>query len=132
MTDLERAREFFKNDLYATEATGIVIEAARDKYAKCSLKLDRRHQNAVGHTMGGVMFTLADFVFAIATNLNGPMTVSTVSQISFLSSPKGDTLFAETKLLRDGKHTCFYEVLVTDNLGADIAKVTISGSHILK
>lgn len=38
MTDLEKAREFFKDDRYATEATGIVIEEVEEHYAKCSLK----------------------------------------------------------------------------------------------
>lgn len=130
MTDLEQAREFFKNDKYATEATGIVIDAIGERYAKCSLQLDGRHKNAVGHVMGGVMFTLADFVFAIATNFKQNITVSVVSQISHLSSPKGDTLYGESRLIKDGKHTCFYEIDITDNLGTQVAIVSISGSHL--
>jgi len=63
--NLEEAKEFFKNDLYATNATGIEIVAVGERYSKCVLKLDERHKNAVGHVMGGVMFTLADFVFAV-------------------------------------------------------------------
>ncbi len=130
MTELQEAREFFKNDKYATEATGIEIDAVGEKYAKCSLKLDSRHKNAVGHVMGGVMFTLADFVFAIATNFKQPITVSVVSQISHLSSPKGDTLFGESRLIKGGKHTCFYEIDITDNLGTKVAVVSISGTHL--
>lgn len=130
MTKLESAREFFLKDRYATEATGIVIDEVGEKYAKCSMKITDIHKNAVGHVMGGVMFTLADFVFAVSTNLDGPRTVSTVSQISYLNSPKGDVLFGKSKLIKDGKRVCFYEVEITDDLGTNVAVVSFTGSHI--
>lgn len=130
MNELQNARDFFANDLYATEATGIVIEEVGENYARCSLKLERKHQNAVGHVMGGVMFTMADFTFAVSTNRNGNLTVSTVAQISHLASPKGDTLYSESRLLRNGHRTCFYQVDITDNTGALIAVVTFTGTRI--
>lgn len=130
MTELERAREFFAGDLYATEATGIVIDEVGEGYAKVSLRLDKRHQNAVGHVMGGVMFTMADFAFAVSTNRGGNITVSTVAQISHLASPKGKVLYAESRLLKDGKRCCFYQVDVTDDTGAYIASVTFNGTKL--
>lgn len=132
MTKLEEAREFFAKDKYATDATGIEIEEIGENYARCRLKLTDIHKNAVGHVMGGVMFTLADFVFAVSTNFEGPMTVSTVAQISYLNSPKGDVLFGESKLIKDGKRVCFYEVNITDNLGTAVAVISFTGSHIVK
>ncbi len=130
MTELENARIFFSKDLYATDTTGIVIEEVGEKYAKCSLKLDKKHLNAVGHAMGGVMFTLADFTFAVSTNRNGQTTVTTSSTINFLSSPKGSILYGESKILKDGKTTCFYEINITDNLGNLIAVINTTGNHI--
>lgn len=130
MNELQNAREFFANDLYATEATGIVIEEVGENYAKCSLKLERKHQNAVGHVMGGVMFTMADFTFAVSTNRNGNLTVSTVAQISHLASPKGSTLYAESRLLKNGHRTCFYQVDISDDTGALIAVVSFTGTKI--
>lgn len=132
MLDIEQAREVFSQDLYATEATGIEIDAVGENYAKCSLKLSRKHKNAAGHIMGGVMFTLADFTFAVATNATRPITVTSVSQISFLNSPKGDTLYSESKLLKDGRSTCFYCIDITDNVGTKVASVSITGAHISK
>lgn len=132
MTELDRAREFFAGDLYATEATGIVIDEVGDGYAKVSLSLDSRHQNAVGHVMGGVMFTMADFAFAVATNRGESITVSTVAQISHLASPKGKVLYAESRLVKDGRRTCFYQVDVSDDTGTLIATVTFCGTKILK
>lgn len=130
MTKLEKAREFFAKDKYSTETTGIVIEEIGDKYAKCSLKLTDKHKNAVGHIMGGVMFTLADFVFAVAANFEQNITVSVVAQIRNLSSPKGDVLYGESRLIKDGKRNCFYEIDITDNLGTHVSTVSVTGAHL--
>lgn len=132
MPTLEQAKAFFANDRYATEATGIVIEEARQGYARCRLDLDARHRNAVGGVMGGVMFTMADFVFAISTNFEVPSTVTTVANISFLSAAKGDTLYGESRLIKDGRSTCVYEVSITDNTGTTVALVTMHGMHLQK
>lgn len=124
---LEEAREFFGKDLYATQQTGIEILAAEPGYAKCAMKIEDRHKNAHGHVMGGVFFTMADYAFAIASNFKQPSTVTQTSQIVYLSSPKGSTLFAETEKIRAGKTTCFYKIMITDDTGADIAYVTTTG-----
>lgn len=124
------ARDFFSGDRYATECTGIVIEAVGEKYAECSLKLLDVHKNAVGHIMGGVMFTLADFTFAVATNFEQEITVSVTSCMNNLSSPKGDELISKSRLIKDGKRNCFYEIDITDNLGTPVAMVSITGAHL--
>ena len=131
MNELLRAREFFKNDRYATEQTGIEILEVSKNYAKCRLTLDERHLNAVGHPMGGVMYTLADFVFAVATNFDAEcITVTTVGQICYLNPAKGKELYGESKLIKDGRTTCFYEVKIYDETGADVAIVTVTGAHL--
>ncbi len=131
MTDLERAREFFSNDVYATERTGIIIEEVKENYAKCSLSLDGKHKNALGHVMGGVFFTLADFTFAVASNFKKETpTVTTVSQISYLRAPEGDKLISESILLKDGRRNCFYEIVIKDNLENMVARVTFNGAHL--
>lgn len=130
MTELEEAREIFIRDRYAMVTTGIEIEEVGERYAKCSLKLDDRHRNATGHVMGGAVFTLADFVFAVATNFKQPVTVTTVSQISYLGTAKGDILYGESRLLKDGRRNCFYQIYITDNLGTDVAVVSVSGVHL--
>ena len=131
MTDLEKAQQFFAADRYATEATGIEIVAVGKQYAKCKLTASGIHQNAVGHVMGGVFFTLADFVFAVATNFDAPSpTVTVTSTISYLTVPRGTTLFGESRLLRDGKRNCFYEIRITDDQDTLIAVVNTTGAHL--
>ena len=127
MNNLEEAKEFFGRDLYATEQTGIEILAVQKGYAKCSLKIGERHKNAHGHVMGGVYFTMADYAFAIASNFQQPPTVTQTSQIVYLATPQGNTLFAETEQIRAGKKTCFYKITITDDTGLLIAYVTTTG-----
>ena len=130
MTALEEARKYFADDCYATCSTGCVIDEVGEKYARCSLVLDGRHYNAVGQVMGGVAYTLADFVFAVATNFRQTPTVTLTSQISYLSPVKGSVLYGESRLVKDGRRNCFYEISITDDLGTPVAMVSVTGAHL--
>lgn len=130
MTDLEEARAMFMKDTYAMVTTGIEIDEVAPQYAKCSLKLNEGHCNATGQVMGGALFTLADFTFAVAANFKQSLTVTTVSQISYLGPVKGSVLYGESKLIKDGKRNCFYQIMITDDLGTDVATVSVNGVHI--
>lgn len=68
---LDEVRKLFKKDRFATES-GAVINEIGERYAKCSLKLSDSHRNALGAVMGGAIFTLADFAFAVAANWQDP------------------------------------------------------------
>ena len=133
MSKLEEARELFSKDLYATKMTGIQIEEVGEYYAKCSMPLTENHRNAYGGVMGGSIYTLADFAFAVASNFDREnLTVSLVGQASFLNMSKGSVLYAEAKLIKDGRTNCFYEISIYDDLGKDIAVVSFTGAHIQK
>ena len=131
MTKLEEAREKFSHDRYATVLTGAVIEEIGENYARCSMKITENHKNAYGGIMGGSIYTLADFAFAVASNFDKEnVTVSVVGQASFMSISKGSVLYAEAKLIKDGRSNCFYDVSVTDDLGKLIAVVSFNGAHV--
>ena len=123
---LEEVRKFFENDRFATE-NGAIIEEIGERSATCSLVITSSHRNAMGAVMGGVYFTLADFAFAVASNHENLGCVSIRSDISFLSTTKGEKLFAKAVCVKDGKSTSLYRVDVTDNLGKLIATATITG-----
>ncbi len=127
MKTLEEVKEYFSRDIYATETTGISIDEASENRAVCSVKIDRRHLNAADVVMGGVIFTLADFTFAVAANVNQPTTVSLTSSISYLGVCKGKRLIAEAFCEKSGKSTCSFRVEVTDELGTRVAVVLITG-----
>lgn len=127
---LEEAKEYFALDRFATEATGIEIEAVGDNYARCSFKIEARHLAAHNHVMGGAIFTLADFTFAVATNDGERLTVTTNSNISYLAAAQGERLIAECRCVKDGKKLCHFQTIVSDETGRHIALVTATGMHI--
>ena len=126
MKTIEEIREFFAKDRFATEASAY-IEEVGECYAKCSMKLDERHKNAVGGIMGGVHFTLADFTFAVATNWQKVGVVSLSSTITYLSPVKGNELVAEAFCVKEGRNTNCYRVDIHDNLMNYVATVNITG-----
>lgn len=124
---LEEARNFFSQDKYASKATGIQLEQIGEHYAQCSLEIQDIHKNAYGGVMGGVIFTLADFTFAASSNFRQPLTVSVTAQVNFIGMAKGKKLISQSKLIKDGRTTCLYEINIADELGTKVAFVTISG-----
>jgi len=127
MTDLERARAVFMKTPFAAQLTGCGIEDVGPGYARCSLALEPRHMNSLGQPMGGAIFTLADFAFAIASNFDRDVFVSTSADVHFIAAAKGGTLYAEAREIRSGRRTCLFSVEVSDELGTQVAYVTVSG-----
>lgn len=127
MNYLDDARERFAADLYATEATDIQIDAAEPGYARCSFAPQPKHMNAVGTIQGGALFTLADFAFAVASNIGGSTTVSLTSQITFHTVARGDRVTAEARQIRAGRTTCYYNIDITDSTGRLVATAVITG-----
>ncbi|MDO4493105.1 MAG: PaaI family thioesterase [Clostridia bacterium] len=127
MMTLEQAREYFKGDRFAVETAGITIESVGEEGAVCRLRVTAKHLAAHGGVMGGALFTLADFAFAVAANACGVLTVTTESSIRFLGRAKDDTLTATCVPVHTGKRTCVYETRITDGQGTLVALVTASG-----
>lgn len=123
---LNRVRELFAKDCFAA-SMGAYIEDIGERWAKCSLKLNESHKNAVGGIMGGVYFTLADFTFAVATNWQNTGVVSLNAAITYLGTPKGDTLIAEAHCIKEGRTTNCYRVDICDNQGNQVVTVTLTG-----
>lgn len=123
MKPSEETVQMFKKDRFATE-NGAVIDEVDDHYAKCSLKIEDRHRNAMGAVMGGVYFTLADFALAVASNWQDMGSVSLNSEITYLTAAKGERLTAEAVCVRNGRTTGYYRIDVRDELGNLTAAVT--------
>ena len=127
MDYLKKAREYFKGDVFASTTTGIQIDAAQPGYAKVSLDIEPKHLNALGMVMGGAIFTMADYAFAIASNVGDETVVTINSQISYLGTAKGKRLIAEAKPLKNGRSTCVYNIDVEDELGTQVANIQVTG-----
>lgn len=123
---IDEARAYFKDDRLAM-VNGMTIDELTDGGCICSMAIREDHRNAIGSVMGGVLFTLADFAFAVAANQNHHPTVAMDANINFLSASKGTRLIAHTECVKDGKTTCVYQTEIMDDLGRKVALVTGTG-----
>ena len=128
MPTLDEIRACLSGDRFATETVGVHIDAAEPGYARCSMPVRPIHLNANSVPMGGAIFTLADFAFAVAVNGHAErVTVRQHVSITFLSPARGTTLLAEARCVKAGRTTCLYTVDVTDDAGTHVAYATVNG-----
>ena len=126
---LEQVQRLLSNDRFATEASGCRVVEAGPGHAVCELDVCERHLNEKGGVMGGAIFTLADFACAVASNIGEEPTVSVAFSIQYLSAVKGKRLIATADAQKNGKTLGFYDCMVRDDLGRDIAHVTGTCMH---
>ena len=127
MPTLDQIRACFSGDRYATETTGVLIQDAQPGACVCTLPLRPELLTANGTPMGGAIFTLADFAFAVAANACGTLTVSQCADMHYLRPGTGERLFAEAICVSAGRSTCLYRVEVTDGAGALVAVCMVTG-----
>ena len=123
---LESAREFFYKDKFAVN-TGISLDEITEDEAVCSVNLTDDHRNAYGGVMGGVIFTLADFAFAVLSNQIHQLTVAQQVDIHYLSAPKGDKLIARATCRKNGRTSSIVNVDISDDTGRDVAQFIGTG-----
>ncbi len=117
MTKME---EFFRKDQYAGLAGIKLLEFSEGK-AKAMLEITEKHLNSAGTVHGGAIFTLADFVFAVASNSHGTVSVAINSSISFLKAVSTGILYAEAKEISLHPKIASYNVDVVNENGELIA-----------
>ncbi|MBO4299767.1 MAG: PaaI family thioesterase [Clostridia bacterium] len=123
---IEEARAYFEGDRFARES-GITLDELACEQSVCSMPLTDRHRNAEGGVMGGAIFTLIDFAFAVAANNTHRPTVAQQVSVNFLSGSRGSRLIATASCKKNGKTSCVYNVDVVDDLGRDIAQAVVTG-----
>ncbi len=127
--ELARIREVFANDRFATVCAGATIEEVEGDTAVCSMEIVENHLNASGSVMGGAIFTLADFAFAVASNHQGVLTVTVSSTIEFMGTPKDRRLVARAVPDKVGRSMCYYTVEISDGQGNIVSKVVCTGKR---
>lgn len=105
----------------------MTLDELGEDYAVCSVVLTARHRNAYGGVMGGVIFTLADYAFAAASNNIHRVTVAMQVSINYLSAPKGEKLIATAKCIKDGKTSMVVNVDIVDDTGRAVAQFVGTG-----
>ncbi len=98
-----------------------LIEAA-EGYSKIQLEVRDEMLNGAGVVHGGILFSLADSAFGIASNSKNEFSLAWDAAITFVKSALlWDILTAEARELHDGKSMGLYIVTVTNQRGEQVA-----------
>ncbi len=112
--------DFARNDRFA-QYCGIELVEVRPGYAKARLAVSGKHHNSAGTMHGGAIFTLADFVFAAASNSHGRLSVAINASISYYKAVTGGTVYAEAKEVSLRDKLSSYTIEVKDEEGELVA-----------
>jgi len=94
---------FAMKDQFAKHLGAKILEV-QEGYAKVQLKIQKHFLNGVDTTHGGVLFSLADYAFALAANTSGEIGVAINASIQFIKPAfEGDEVIAETKMISRSK-----------------------------
>lgn len=89
--DLKELQELYKDDRFATGAGCKIVEANEERTV-CDMEITEALLNARGGVMGGAIFTLADFAFAVASNYSGVPSVTVECNIRYFPPRRGISL----------------------------------------
>ncbi|MBR2623369.1 MAG: PaaI family thioesterase [Clostridia bacterium] len=126
MTKEELLKNYFAKDGYV-KLSGIEIAEITEEKAVVCAKVNPDHLNGNGFVQGGMLYTLADFAFAVLSNYLHPMTVTQCGQITYLRPAKTDFLTATARETARAGHNTVSEVLVQDASGAVVCICHFNG-----
>ena len=109
-----------KKDAFAKEL-GIELVEVEPGRAKVRMRVGDEHRNSVARVHGGVIFTLADYAFAVACNSYGTVAVAVNCHISYLRPPEGEALAAEAEEVSKSRRLGTDDVRVSDGEGGVVA-----------
>jgi len=117
MDTLEKMTE---NDKFAKHVGVRLLEVSKG-YAKAELTIGDQHLNGLGIAHGGAIFTLADLVFAAASNSRGTDAVAININISYFKAEREGKLTAEAKEISLNRKLATYSISVFNGTGEKIA-----------
>ncbi len=118
---IESGKERMAEDALA-RYLGIELRELKPGYARATMEIRPEHLNGVGLTHGGAIFSLADLVFAAASNSHGNVALGLNVNINYLKATKlGETLSAEAKEVHLTAKTGVYRMEVKDSKSEKVA-----------
>ena len=122
----QAVKNFFSGDGFV-ELSNIQIDEISKEKTVASVCVQQKHLNGNGFVQGGMLYTLADFAFAVHANYLHPSAVTQGGQITYLRPALCKKLFAiATETERVG-HNCVAEVLVKDEEGKTLCVCHFNG-----
>ena len=113
-------KKFIENDSFAAYL-GIEILEHSNGSAKAKMKISEHHLNSAGTVHGGAIFSLADAVFAVASNSYGTLAMAVNVSISYFKAVREGTLFAEAEEVSINPKLATYLVHIKDQNKNEIA-----------
>ena len=117
MNDLKK---FVEKDHFAKHL-GIEMLEYSPGTAKARMELKNHHLNSAGTVHGGAIFSLADAVFAVASNSHGTLAMAINVSISFFMAVKIGVLTASAEEVSINPKLATYLITVVDEAGNKIA-----------
>lgn len=118
---LEQITHIVGQDPFA-RALDIELLEVREGYSRVAMTVDPWMLNAHGTAHGGVIFTLADFAFALACNSHGQLAVALNVSINYVAPvAPGTRLIAEASEESLGRRIGLYRLVVTAEDGTLVA-----------
>jgi len=117
---MDDAIERMKQDAFA-RLLGIELVEAGSGRAMVQMAVKDEHRNSVGMVHGGVIFTIADYAFAVACNSHGVPAVAVQCSISYFRPPQGAAITAEASEVSLTRRLGTYTVYVRDTDGNLVA-----------
>ena len=114
MMDEAKVKEYFAKDRFVEWIGAEIVELTKDKAVVKTL-VQPQHQNANGCAQGGMLYTVADYTFALHANYLHPASVTQGGHAQYLRPVKvGETLtFTARETVRVG-HNSVSEVVATN------------------
>ncbi|MEE4356409.1 MAG: PaaI family thioesterase [Desulfococcaceae bacterium] len=114
------AEKFIQDDIFARHCGIELLELAPGKAAG-RMKIRKEHMNGMGIVHGGAIFSLADLVFAAASNSHQSLAMAINVSISYVKKVTGGTLTAKAEEISVNPRLGTYTVRITDEAGDTVA-----------
>ena len=113
MIDVELTKKIFARDQFVKLIGAEILELSEEK-AVVRAPITESCFNANGSAQGGMLYTLADFAFAVHANHIHPMTVTQCGHIDYVRAAKPPYVVAEAREKVRTGHNTVSEVILRD------------------
>ena len=103
----------------------ILTEDLGQGTAKCSLPVEKHLTNSMGTVHGGVIMSLLDIALCTAARTLHPGSIGAITidlSTSFIGAASGKKLYADARVMRDGRSMSFVEAEAKNEDGSLVAK----------
>ncbi len=118
-------------DKFICQTVGVELTSVGVGSARAELLLRPEHMNGVGICQGGVLFSLADYALAAASNYNEESVLSLDVSISYCKAVKSGRIVAEAREICRTRSTVVGDAEIRDDQGQLIC-VARSRGYVLR